>query len=160
MSTTRPHDACFLFVIKGIINQGKPHEIKQYYQFLEREGDNQEVIKVDQVAKELQINKLFTGPVTMQPIIGTDLSKNFLIQKANFSKGVRNKFHSHSIEQVLIVTEGEGIVATDKEEITVRPGDVIFIAAGEKHWHGAAKNTTFSHIYVISPDQKITQIVD
>jgi quercetin dioxygenase-like cupin family protein len=118
------------------------------------------VIKVDQVAKEPQIDKLFTGPVNMQPIIGTDLSKNFLIKQVNFSKGVRNKFHSHSIEQVLIVTEGEGIVATDKEEIIVRPGDVIFIAAGEKHWHGATKDTTFSHIYVMSPDQKLTQIED
>jgi hypothetical protein len=42
ISTVRPHDACFLSVIKGTINQGKPHEIKQYYQFLEREGDNHE----------------------------------------------------------------------------------------------------------------------
>src|SRR5512136_29793 len=118
------------------------------------------IIRVDQVAKEPQVDKLFTGPVTMQPIIGTDLSKNFLIKQVNFSKGVRNKFHSHSIEQVLIVTQGEGIVATDREEIIVRPGDVIFIAAGEKHWHGATRNATFSHIYVMSPDQELTQIED
>ena len=118
------------------------------------------VIKVAQVVKESQVNRLFTGPVTMQPIIGTDLSKNFLIQQVNFSKGIRNKFHSHSIEQVLIVTEGKGIVATDKEEIIVRPGDVIFIPAGEKHWHGAAKGATFSHLYVMSPDSKTTQLED
>lgn len=117
-----------------------------------------EVIKVAQVAKEPWVDKLFTGPVTLQAIIGRDLSENFLIQQVNFSKGVRNKFHSHSIEQILIVTEGEGIVATDKEEIAVKPGDVIFIPAGEKHWHGAARDSTFSHIYVMSPDQKITQI--
>lgn len=116
------------------------------------------VIKVAQIAKEPWADKLFTGPVTLQAIIGRDLSENFLIQQVNFSKGVRNKFHSHSIEQILIVTEGEGIVATDKEEIAVKPGDVIFIPAGEKHWHGAAKDSTFSHIYVMSPDQKITQI--
>jgi len=118
------------------------------------------LIKVDQVAKEPWEDKLFTGPVTLQAIIGNDLSENFLIQQVNFSKGVRNKFHSHSTEQILIVTEGKGIVATDKEEITVRPGDVIFIPAGEKHWHGAAKDSTFSHIYVMPPDLKITQIED
>jgi quercetin dioxygenase-like cupin family protein len=118
------------------------------------------IIRIDQVTKEPQVDKLFTGPVTMQPIIGTDLSKNFLIKQVNFSRGVRNKFHSHSIEQVLIVTQGEGIVATEKEEIIVRPGDIIFIAAGEKHWHGATKDSTFSHIYVMSPDQKLTQIED
>jgi len=118
------------------------------------------VIKVAQVAKEPQVNPLFTGPVTMQPLVGTELSRHFLIRQVNFGREVRNKFHSHSIEQVLIVTEGKGIVATDKEEVTVGPGDVIFIPAGEKHWHGAAKGATFSHIYVMSPNQKTTQLED
>lgn len=118
------------------------------------------IIKVAQVTRESQVNPLFTGPVTMQTIVGTDLSKNFLIRQVNFGRGVRNKFHSHSIEQVLIVTEGRGIVATDKEEMTVGPGDVIFIPAGEKHWHGAAKDATFSHLYVMSPAQKTTQLED
>ncbi len=118
------------------------------------------VINVAQVAKEGAVSKLFTGPVTMQVIVGTELSRNFLIRQVNFGRGVRNKFHSHTIEQILIVTEGKGIVATDKEEITVGPGDVIFVPAGEKHWHGAAKDATFSHIYVMSPDSKTTQIED
>ena len=118
------------------------------------------LIRVDQVAGEPWADKIFTGPVTLQSIIGGDLSENFLMQQVNFSKGVRNKFHCHSTEQILIVTEGEGIVATDKEEITVKPGDVIFIPAGEKHWHGAAKDCTFSHIYVMPPNLKITQIED
>ena len=116
------------------------------------------VIKKIQITKEPSKSPLFTGPVTMQQIIGTDLSKNFSIRQVNFSPGVRNKFHSHSGEQILIVTEGKGIVATDKEEITVGPGDVIFFPAGEKHWHGAVKGSTFSHIYVQSPDSKMTQL--
>ena len=118
------------------------------------------VIKTVQAAKEPSKSPLFTGPVTMQQIIGTDLSKNFSIRQVNFSPGVRNKFHSHSGEQILIVTEGKGIVATDKEEITVVPGDVIFFPAGEKHWHGAVKSSTFSHLYVQSPDSKMTQLED
>ena len=118
------------------------------------------VTKVDQVAKEPRVSPLFTGSVTMQLIVGPEMSKNFLIQQVNFEQGVRNKFHSHSIEQVLIITKGKGIVATEEEEITVGPGDVIFIAAGEKHWHGAAEGSTFSHLYVMSPDQKTTQLED
>jgi quercetin dioxygenase-like cupin family protein len=116
------------------------------------------VMKTIQITKEPSKSPLFTGSVTMQQIIGTDLSKNFSIRQVNFSPGVRNKFHSHSGEQILIVTEGRGIVATDKGEITVSPGDVIFFPAGEKHWHGAAKGSTFSHIYVQSPDSKMTQL--
>ena len=118
------------------------------------------VVKVAQVAKEPQKSSLFTGQVTMQPVVGTELTKRFLIKQVNFSRGVRNKFHTHNIEQVLIVTEGKGIVATDKEKITVIPGDIIFIPAGEKHWHGAAKGATFSHLYVMSPDTDIIQVED
>jgi len=62
---------------------------------------------------------LFTGPVTMHADYRPDLSKNFSLRQVNFSPGVRNKFHSHSGEQILIVTEGRGIVATEKGEITV-----------------------------------------
>jgi quercetin dioxygenase-like cupin family protein len=118
------------------------------------------VIKGTQVVREPRVSPLFTGPVTMQSIVGTELSKKFHIAQVNFSKGVRNKFHSHSIEQILIVTEGKGIVATDNEEVTVVPGDIIFIAAREKHWHGAARDSTFSHLYVMSPDSKTTQLED
>ena len=64
----------------------------------------------------------------MQKFVDTDLSKRFKVSQVNFDRGVRNKFHTHTIEQVLIVTEGKGIVATDKEEITVVPGDIIFSA--------------------------------
>lgn len=118
------------------------------------------VIKTAQVAKEPVTSKLFTGPVTAQPIIGTDLSKNLILRQVNFGLGVRNKFHTHSEEQILIVTEGKGIVATDKAEITVGPGDVIYFPAGEKHWHGAAKDATFSHIYVWASGAKTTQLED
>ena len=116
------------------------------------------VINIPQSAREPQQSALFTGAVTMQAIVGPELSKHFVIRQVNFGKGVRNKFHSHSIEQVLIVTEGKGIVATEAEEVVVGLGDVVFIAAGEKHWHGATKDSTFSHLYVMSPDQKTSQL--
>ena len=111
------------------------------------------VVKVAQVAKEPQESSLFTGPVTMQTVVGTELSERFLIKQVNFGRGVRNKFHTHNIEQVLIVTEGKGIVATDKEKITVTPGDIIFIPAGEKHWHGATKDSAFSHLTITPPGE-------
>ena len=63
-------------------------------------------------------------------------------------------------EQVLIVTKGKGIVATEKEQVAVGPGDVIFIPAGEKHWHGAADGMTFSHLFAMSPGGKTTQLED
>ena len=118
------------------------------------------VIKVVEVAKEPHTGPMFTGSVAMQPIIGTEISKNFQIAQVNFGRGVRNKFHSHTGEQVLIVTKGKGIVATEKEQVAVGPGDVIFIPAGEKHWHGAADGMTFSHLFVMSQGGKTTQLED
>lgn len=96
----------------------------------------------------------------MQAIIDSGLSKSFFISQVNFERGIRNKFHSYSTEQILIVTEGKDIVATEKENINVSPGDVVYIPAGEKHWHGAASDTTFSHLYIMSPDTKTTQLED
>ena len=118
------------------------------------------VIRVDQIKKEDQVKPLFAGRVTSQTIVDESLSNRVTIRQVNFDKGARNKFHAHSIEQILIITEGRGIVATDKEEIVVMTGDIIFIPANEKHWHGAAKDSTFSHLYVMAPQQKTTQLED
>jgi 4-carboxymuconolactone decarboxylase len=119
---------------------------------------NTKKVKKEQVVGSLR--SLFTRPVTMQYIIGKELSKSFNVTQVNFGRDVRNKFHRHSDEQILIVTKGKGIVATDEQEITVRPGDIIYIPAGEKHWHGAAQGATFSHLYLWHPDTKTTQLED
>ena len=118
------------------------------------------VFKTSQIAREPKAEQIFTGPVTMQTIIGPDQSDRFVVRQVNFNQGVRNKFHSHDIEQILIVTEGKGIIATEKEKTDIVPGDIVFIPAGEKHWHGAAEGSTFSHLYVMSPDSNTTQIED
>ena len=47
------------------------------------------VLKIAQLAREPQVNPLFTGPVTMQSIVDTDLSNHFLIRQVNFGLGVR-----------------------------------------------------------------------
>jgi 4-carboxymuconolactone decarboxylase len=120
------------------------------------------IFKISEVAKQpfVSLGPLFTGPVTIQNIIGPEVSNNFFISQVNFERGVRNKFHIHDTEQILIVTEGKGIVATDKKKIVVSAGDIVHIPAGEKHWHGATKDTTFSHLYVMTPETKTTQLED
>ena len=118
------------------------------------------VIKVSQVPAEAAGGRLFTGPVTRQTLITGEQSKQFIINQVNFAKGVRNKFHAHTSDQVLIVTSGKGICATAAEEITVFPGDLILFLAGEKHWHGATPDSAFSHIFVTGVDSKTTQIED
>jgi quercetin dioxygenase-like cupin family protein len=66
-----------------------------------------------------------------------------------FEPGARTAWHTHPLGQLLIVTFGCGWVQSDggpKEDI--RPGDIVWIPAGEKHWHGATASTAMSHIAV------------
>ena len=113
------------------------------------------IIKMDQTVKQPVSDRLFTGTVTRQVLVPE--SKEFNLNIVNFGKGVRNKFHAHDGEQILIVTAGKGIVATETEETVVTPGDIVLFSAGEKHWHGATKESEFSHMYVSKIGSKLTQ---
>jgi quercetin dioxygenase-like cupin family protein len=73
---------------------------------------------------------------------------------------VRNKFHAHDSEQILIITAGKGVVATEKEEKIVTVGDIVLIAAGEKHWHGSGGDSDFSHIVIVKAEGKMKQLED
>ena len=74
-----------------------------------------------------------------------------------FENGARLNFHAHDYEQILIVTEGSGIVATHDEERRLKPGDVAFIAPGEVHWHGAVEGSSFSHICIQKPGIRLAE---
>jgi quercetin dioxygenase-like cupin family protein len=66
-----------------------------------------------------------------------------------FEPGARTAWHTHPLGQTLIVTSGVGWVQVDggpREEI--RPGDIVWFAPGEKHWHGAAATTAMTHIAI------------
>ena len=103
------------------------------------------IVHMNEVVKEPFSSSLFTGPgCTRQPL--TTGSSNFNMNIVNFSKGVRNKLHTHESDQVLIVTSGTGIIATESEQHTVSTGHVALIPAGERHWHGATEDSTFAHI--------------
>jgi quercetin dioxygenase-like cupin family protein len=117
------------------------------------------IVTMNQVAKEPYPHPLFTGPEVTRQVLITD-SEQFALNIVNFGKGVRNKFHAHDSDQILIVTGGKGIVATEKEERVVTPGDVVLFPAGEKHWHGATDDSEFSHIYVMKAGSVLTQLED
>jgi quercetin dioxygenase-like cupin family protein len=86
------------------------------------------------------------------------MSKFFNISLVTFAPGARNKFHTHTTDQVLIVTAGKGICATEKGQVVVTPGDVIQFPAGEVHWHGATQDSSFAHIYLTGVESKTTQV--
>jgi quercetin dioxygenase-like cupin family protein len=120
------------------------------------EGD-MKVVKTSDVSEELYEHPLFTGKDVTRQVLMPE-SNEYDINIVNFGKGVRNKFHAHTSEQILIVIAGKGIVATEAEEKVVTEGDVILIPANEKHWHGAVQDSEFSHIYVMRRGAELTQL--
>ena len=92
----------------------------------------------------------WSGPVhrTRQTIIEPGDSKNYNCSVVNFSQGCNTGWHVHDCDQILIVTSGSGIVATETEQHEIKVGDVAHIKAGERHWHGAKADTTMGHITI------------
>jgi quercetin dioxygenase-like cupin family protein len=93
-------------------------------------------------------SEIFVGEVVSQTLIG-DEARDLRLSEHTFRNGARNKLHTHTTDQILIVSAGEGTVATEHEERTVTAGDVAYIPAGERHWHGARPGKDMTHIVVL-----------
>ncbi len=116
------------------------------------------IINVKDVsANEVSKDPLFLGGNVNTQFIQEEESKNKNTQvlMVNFAPSARNKLHTHSTGQILVVTEGKGIVATKDQEHKVAPGIVIYISPGEEHWHGASKDSSFSHLSIIGQPNEL-----
>jgi len=91
----------------------------------------------------------FTGTVRFDPLIDAPEPALVASNHVTFEPGARTAWHTHPLGQNLIVTFGCGRVQKWGGPIEeIRPGDVVWIAPGEKHWHGAAPQTAMSHIAI------------
>ncbi len=91
----------------------------------------------------------FTGAVRLDQPFQQAMPAMLRGAVVTFEPGARTAWHTHPLGQTLIVTAGCGwvqLAGSPREEI--RPGDVVLIAPGERHWHGATKTTAMTHIAV------------
>jgi quercetin dioxygenase-like cupin family protein len=87
--------------------------------------------------------------VRVDPIIDAAEPARVASASVTFEPGARTAWHTHPLGQTLIVTAGMGWAQRQggpREEI--RPGDVVWFAPGEKHWHGATATTGMTHIAI------------
>jgi quercetin dioxygenase-like cupin family protein len=90
----------------------------------------------------------FTGTVRVDmPFSGTDPAR-VSGATVTFEPGARTAWHTHPLGQTLIVTAGCGRVQGAGGVEEIRPGDVVWMPPGEKHWHGAAEKTAMTHIAI------------
>jgi quercetin dioxygenase-like cupin family protein len=94
----------------------------------------------------------FTGTVRIDPLFQPNETARALGVSVTFEPGARTAWHSHPLGQTLIVTAGCGRAQQWGGPIEeIRPGDLIWFAPGEKHWHGAAPTTAMTHIAIQEP---------
>ena len=91
----------------------------------------------------------FTGTVRIDPLFEAPEPARARAASVTFEPGARTAWHTHPLGQALIVTFGLGWVQRWGGAIeAIRPGDVIWFAASEKHWHGATPRTAMTHIAI------------
>lgn len=98
--------------------------------------------------------KYFIGNSYLKPL--TDPKETVFMANVTFEPKCRNNWHIHKTEQgggqILLCTDGQGWYQEwEKPARKLIAGDVVYIPAGIKHWHGAAANSWFSHIAVECP---------
>ncbi|MEO5494694.1 MAG: cupin domain-containing protein [Sphingomonas sp.] len=91
----------------------------------------------------------FTGTVRLDAPFKADAPARVGGATVTFEPGARTAWHTHPLGQTLIVTAGLGWAQREggpREEI--RPGDIVWFAPNEKHWHGATATTAMTHIAI------------
>lgn len=92
----------------------------------------------------------FSGDVRIDPLFSAPAPARGFGAAVTFEPGARTAWHTHPLGQTLIVTHGCGRAQSWGGPVqTIRPGDVVWFAPGEKHWHGAAPATAMTHIAIV-----------
>ncbi|MBS0477640.1 MAG: cupin domain-containing protein [Proteobacteria bacterium] len=91
----------------------------------------------------------FSGQVAVDIKAAGDSGQHAGVGIVTFMPGARTAWHTHPVGQLLIVTDGRGWVQEDGQpRREIKAGDVVWIEAGVKHWHGAAKDSRMNHLAI------------
>lgn len=104
------------------------------------------------IGEENPYGEFFTGKSYLNMLC----MEGVVVVNVTFEPGCRNNWHIHHATenggQILLCTEGEGWYQEFGEKARkLKPGDVVIIPANVKHWHGAAKDSYFTHIAIEVP---------
>lgn len=112
------------------------------------------LIKADERETSQGPEAWFTGDVRVEMLYTAEEPGRTSAGRVTFQPGARTAWHAHPYGQALVVVEGRGRAQQwggPAQEIA--PGDVVWIPAGEKHWHGAAPDSAMTHIAIQEAEQ-------
>ena len=91
----------------------------------------------------------FTGTVRIDPVFPARESTHASGAYVTFEPTARSAWHTHPLGQTLVVTAGVGRVQIEGGPVEeMRPGDVVWIPAGKRHWHGASPTTAMTQLAI------------
>jgi quercetin dioxygenase-like cupin family protein len=90
-----------------------------------------------------------TGDARIEELATPEGPSRTQVDSVRFARGARTRWHRHPVGQVLVVTEGTGLVQRRSGDVeTIRTGDTVRIEAGEWHWHGATPHGAMTHLAI------------
>ena len=96
----------------------------------------------------------FTGQVYVDTLAAPSDGSVIAASSVHFTPGARTAWHTHPKGQTIYVTEGVGRVARRGGQVeSIGPGDRVFFAPGEDHWHGAAPKRFMTHVSLVEVDE-------
>lgn len=122
------------------------------------------------VAPDQSMLRYFDGTAEVKKMVTDALTKEVETYLVTFATGARTKLHYHETDQVLIATQGKGIVvlqtgvAMENDNVarvrmdevhTLEEGDFVCVPAYVWHWHGAQKREDFAHLQIKKPGRTV-----
>ncbi|MCZ7676484.1 MAG: cupin domain-containing protein [Roseovarius sp.] len=112
-----------------------------------------EIVTADARPSRLARDDWFTGRVWQDPVIEAPAPARVRALRVTFEPGARTAWHTHPLGQTLHILAGTGLVGLrGGAPLVVRPGDTVWFAPGEEHWHGAAPGQMMSHLAIQEAD--------
>lgn len=106
-----------------------------------------QVLSIGQQPASRGSGDYFAGDVYVDQIFQGSAPARISGGLVSFTPGARTAWHTHPLGQTLYVVSGSGRVQMAGQPVKViRPGDLVWIPAGVKHWHGAAPHTAMTHL--------------
>jgi quercetin dioxygenase-like cupin family protein/alkylhydroperoxidase/carboxymuconolactone decarboxylase family protein YurZ len=128
------------------ISPGTQHDEKA----LAPQEKSMKVIKHDAQEATQGSAEYFTGKVMIDSNFASEEENSYIGAMVNFEAGARTAWHTHLLGQTLVVISGRGLVQKQGEKAQeILPGDVVWIPAEVKHWHGAAPDSAMAHIAIV-----------
>lgn len=102
----------------------------------------------------------FTGAVLQDPIVTAPEPARLRALMVHFAPGARTYWHTHPLGQTIHIVSGVGRAqCAGGPVIELRPGDTVYFAPNERHWHGAAPNCAMSHLAMQEADESGVAVV-